>query len=162
MTLVVSDNSPFNLLIRLDLAVLLPQLFGEVLIPPEVVAEMLHAKAPAVVQAFIATPPPWLSIRATTRPLPLPHLDSGEAAAISLATELSVPLLIDELDGRTEAQTRGLVVIGAIGILERAANLGLIPDLSAVHQQIRTMRFHISDAVLTSSLNRHLATRQIG
>jgi len=52
-----------------------------------------------------------------------------------------------------------LTVIGAVGVLERAANLGLIDDLAAVHAKIRTMRFHVSEAILQASLNRHLATQ---
>jgi hypothetical protein len=85
--------------------------------------------------------------------------DPGEAAAISLAAELGAALLIDELDGRREAQARGLTVIGAVGILERAADVGLIPDLAAVHTRIRGLRFHIADAILQASLARHLARR---
>jgi predicted nucleic acid-binding protein len=92
--------------------------------------------------------------------LPLPHLDRGEEAAISLAVELNATLLIDERDGRMEAQSRGLSMIGAVGVLERAANTGLIPDLAAVHDHIRSMHFHIADAILRDSLSRHLAHLQ--
>ncbi len=108
---------------------------------------------------LIAGPPAWLSVQAPVSPLALSHLDPGEAAAISLAAELGAALLIDELDGRREAQARGLTVIGAVGILERAADVGLIPDLAAVHTRIRGLRFHIADAILQASLARHLARR---
>lgn len=159
MTLVVSDNSPLNILIRIDQAELLPNLFQQVVIPPEVVKEMSHPKAPAEVRSFIALPPSWLSIQTPTTRLPLDHLDAGEAAAISLAAELGAPLLIDELDGRNEAQARGLTVIGAIGVLERAANKGLIVDLADVHTRIRALRFHVSETILQTSLARHLISK---
>lgn len=159
MTLIVSDNSPLNLLVRLGHADVLPALFQQVVIPPEVAAEMAHPSAPPEVRAFIAAPPAWLVTQAPTTPLPLPHLDRGEAAAISLAVELGAALLIDELDGRTEAQARGLTVIGAVGVLERAANAGLIPDLATAHAAVRGLRFHVSDAILKASLARHLAHR---
>lgn len=159
MTLIVSDNSPLNLLVRVGAADVLPALFQRVIIPPEVASEMSHPKAPAEVQAFIAAPPSWLTVQAPTSPLSLPHLDPGETAAISLAVELGAALLIDERDGRTEAQARGLTVIGAVGVLERAADAGLIPDLAAVHATIRTLRFHVADAILNASLARHLANR---
>lgn len=159
MTLVVSDNSPLNLLVRLGQANVLPALFQHVVIPPEVATEMAHPRAPVEVRTFIATPPAWLAITAPTVRLPLPHLDAGEAAAISLAAELGAALLIDELAGRQEAHARGLTIIGAVGVLERAADAGLIPDLAAVHNQIRTIRFHLSDAILQASLARHLAKR---
>ena len=72
---------------------------------------------------------------------------------------LRAALLIDERDGRTEAQARGLTVIGAVGVLERAADAGLIPDLAAVHATIRTLNFHVADAILNASLARHLANK---
>jgi predicted nucleic acid-binding protein len=159
VTLVVSDNSPLNLLVRVGHAGVLPALFQHVLIPPEVAAEMAHPKAPAEVQTFIAAPPAWLTVRPTASPLPLPHLDPGEAAAISLAVEVGATLLIDERDGRQEAQARGLTVVGAVGVLEQAAGAGFVPDLAAVHAHIRRLRFHVSDAILQASLARHLARK---
>lgn len=157
MTLIVSDTSPLNLLIQLGCADILPALFARVLIPPQVAGEMRHAKAPQVVQSFIAAPPPWLEIKAPAGPVVLPSLDRGEAAAISLAIELGAVLMIDELDGRQVALAMGLEIVGAIGVLERAANQGVLQDLSAVHAQIRALRFHISDAILQASLTRHFA-----
>lgn len=159
MTIVVSDNSPLNLLIRVGLAEVLPALFPHVLIPPEVAGEMAHPKAPPEIRAFIAAPPAWLGVQSPAARLPLPHLDPGEAAAISLAVEFGAALLIDERDGRREAQSRGLIVVGAVGVLERAATAGLISDLAAVHAQIRRLRFHIADAILEASLVRHLGTQ---
>jgi predicted nucleic acid-binding protein len=146
-----------SLLIRVGQAEVLPRLFRHVAIPPEVASEMSHPKAPIEVRQFIAAAPAWLSVRAATMPLLLPHLDPGESEAISLAAELGAALLIDERDGRNEAQARGLVVIGALGVLERAANLGLIADLAAVHAIIRQSRFHVSEILLQASLARHLA-----
>ncbi len=159
VTLVVSDNSPLNVLVRIGLAEVLPALFQRVLIPPDVAAEMSHAKAPPEVRTFIAAPPSWLGIQAPLSQLPLLHLDPGEAAAISLAVELGAAILIDERDGRQEAQGRGLIVVGAVGVLERAADAALIPDLATVHTQVRSLRFHIADAILDASLARHLAGR---
>jgi predicted nucleic acid-binding protein len=160
MTLVVSDNSPLSLLIQVGQTEVLPLLFQHVVIPPEVATEMSHPKAPNEVQSFMAAPPAWLTVQVASAPLSLPHLDSGEAAAISLAAELGAALLIDERDGRSEAQARGLTVIGAIGVLERAAKLGFIPDLAEVHARIRTLRFHLSESLLESSLARHLSSQE--
>jgi len=155
VTLIVSDNSPLNLLIRIDWAEVLPALFQRIVIPTEVAAEMAHPKAPSEVRAFIAAPPTWLDIQIPATRLLLPHLDPAEASAINLAVEMGAALLIDELDGRHEAQARGLIVIGAIGVLERAADSGFIPDLAAAHARIRSLRFHIADSILNASLQRH-------
>lgn len=159
MTLVVSDTSPLSLLVRVGHPDVLPALYHRVVIPPAVAAELAHPKSPPAVRAFAAATPPWLAVLPPTTPLSLPHLDPGEAAAISLAAELGAALLIDERDGRQEAQARGLAVIGAVGVLERAADAGLVPDLATVHAAIRCLRFHIADAVLDASLARHLATK---
>ncbi len=93
-------------------------------------------------------------------PLLLPDLDPGESAAISLAVELHATLMVDERDGRKAAIAHGLKIIGAIGILERAANEGVIHDLKKIYDQIRLMRFHIGDAVLDDSLSRHGAFKK--
>ncbi len=160
MTLIVADNSPLNLIIRLGKQDILPKLFAQVLIPPEVAVEMSHPKAPQIVREFIKAPPSWLVIRIPNSLLPLPDLDPGESAAISLAVELHAILMIDERDGREAALAQGVQIIGAVGILERAANDGLIEDLDAVYAQIKALRFHISKTVLSESLLRHSAFKQ--
>lgn len=135
---------------------MLPALFGHVIIPNEVATEMAHPKAPEVVRRFIAAFPTWLSVRSPVQPINFPTLDPGESAAIALALELKSPLMIDERDGREVARSHGLEIIGAIGVLERAADMGLISDLSTVYSQIRTLRFHIAESILEESLRRHL------
>lgn len=155
MTLVVSDNSPLNILVRVGCVEVLRQLFGEVVIPTKVAREMAHEAAPTVVREFINDPPPWLKVQGPSKLLTLPDLDPGELAAISLAKELAVPLLIDERLGRQIAKAQGLEIIGAIGVLERAADLGIITDLASVHEKILQLDFHISKTILAASLARH-------
>ena len=155
MPLLVSDTSPLNLLIRVGRVDVLPALFGRVVVPGEVAAEMAHPKAPKIVREFIADLPGWSRIQSPAAPMTFPTPDAGESAAIALALELNSPLMIDERDGRDIARAHGIAVIGAIGILERAADMDLIADLASVYAEIRTMRFHISDALLDESLERH-------
>jgi predicted nucleic acid-binding protein len=159
LTLIVSDSSPLNILICLGQEHVLCKLFDRVVIPPEVVRELSHARAPSKVRQFIATPPSWLSISAPTKLLSFLHLDAGETEAISLAVELQATLMIDERDGRSAATAHGLKIIGAVGILERAAGEGLIPDLKEIHAQIRGLKFRVSNEILADPLARHLASR---
>ncbi len=101
-----------------------------------------------------------MSIEAPIKLLPLLELDPGELSAISLAVELKAPLLIDERMGRKIAKDQGLEIIGAVGVLERAANIGLNTDLRAVHDLILALDFHVDETVLQASLARHLVVRK--
>ena len=102
--LVVSDNSPLNVLIRIGEVRVLPELFNRVMVPPAVLAELSHPRAPQAVRDFAMSRPQWLEERVPRTILPLPRLDAGEREAVSLAVELQSPLLVDERVGRKEAQ----------------------------------------------------------
>jgi hypothetical protein len=65
-------------------------------------------------------------------------LDTGEAEAIALATEIPADvLLIDEKEGRGFARQAGLRVRGVLGILLRAKTKG---ELASVKAEIRALR----------------------
>jgi predicted nucleic acid-binding protein len=123
--IVVADASPFVVLVAIGHVDVLPTFFREVLIPPEVASELASSKCPTEVRAFIATPPPWLRILAPSSFKSIPGLDAGETAAIALAAELNAGrLLIDDYRGRKAATKRGLRVVGTVGVLELAAEMG--------------------------------------
>ena len=50
--IVVSDTSPLNYLVLIEHSRVLPLLFGRVIAPPAVIAELQHPGAPAVVRAW--------------------------------------------------------------------------------------------------------------
>src|ERR1700733_9747964 len=105
--LVVADTSPFIGLLKIGQVDLLPRLYGSVVIPSEVGRELASEKRPAEVRAFIVSRPQWLSIRSPKSLEPIPEIDAGECAAISLALELKADLLlIDEKTGREAANAR--------------------------------------------------------
>ena len=162
MIAVVSDTSPLSLLVRLDLLEILPRLFVSVSIKPEVAQEMGLPKAPTGARGLASHRPAWIHIEQPGAVSPIPGLDPGELAAIALALKLSVPLLIDERAGREAATALGIAVLGVIGVREEAASRGLVSDLAQVHAQIRGMRFHVSEQILSASLTRHLSRVQPG
>jgi predicted nucleic acid-binding protein len=113
--LVVADSSPLHYLVLIDSTAILPTLFGRMLIPPMVAEELQRSRTPAPVRAWMASPPEWLEIR-------LPHqrpaavllrLGAGEREAIVLAQEVHATLLLmDDMEGRGEAERRAFSVVG--------------------------------------------------
>ena len=90
---VVSDTSPINYLVLIDLPHILPALFQRIYIPQAVFDELNSDRAPEAVRSFLAIAPRWLVIEAS-RPLDgsVGHLDAGEAAVISLAKQVGADL----------------------------------------------------------------------
>jgi len=156
--IVVADTTPVNYLILIGEIDVLPKLYGRVVIPQAVHEELTRSRALATVKAWIAQPPDWLEVHspAPVADTALARLDDGERQAIALAEELSlstdsIQLIVDELDGRREAERRGLPVIGTMGVLRDAAAGGLL-DLRSSIERLRQTSFHISPAILARLL----------
>ena len=65
----------------------------------------------------------------------LVKLDAGERDAITLATELQADqLIVDDREGRREAERRGIPAIGTLGVLREAATLKLLDIRVAVER----------------------------
>ena len=99
--IVVADSSPFVVLVSIEHDDLFAAEFGEIIIPPQVRAELASPKRSDAVRAFIAAPPSWLHVVAPSSIEPIERLHAGESAAISLAQELRADrIVIDEILGR--------------------------------------------------------------
>jgi predicted nucleic acid-binding protein len=139
--LVVADSSPLVVLINIEQIEVLPVLFANVIIPPEVSAELRQPNRPRAVHEFITSRPAWLHEQAPATIEPIPALHAGELAAISLAKELKADLLlIDEARGRQAAAERHIPITGTIGVLEFAADRGLL-DLQDAFAAIKNTDF---------------------
>ncbi|HEX7680775.1 MAG TPA: DUF3368 domain-containing protein [Thermoanaerobaculia bacterium] len=137
---VVSDTSPINYLVLIELQDLLPALFEHVLIPGAVWRELQSPQAPAAIRKWMASTPPWLENRdVTTISDDLRQLDAGEREAIALAQSTGIGLiLLDEKKGRHAARERGLAVSGTLGVIDLAARRGLVNLIEAVNKLERT------------------------
>jgi predicted nucleic acid-binding protein len=147
--IVVADTSPLNYLVRSRYVWILPELFGKVVVPNAVVTEMQHPRAPADVQAFSGSPPAWLECVEVGRVED--GLDSslgdGEREAISLALQFHADaLLIDDLAGRKEAQSRGIAARGTLAILLQASLRGHL-DFPTAFNQLQQLGFRASRAL---------------
>ncbi|WP_298908398.1 hypothetical protein [uncultured Nostoc sp.] len=85
--IIVSNTSPINYLILIGQINLLPELFGQIIIPLAVHSELSNASTPPFVQAWIATPSTWLKIQVVNQPSDeiVELLDPGEREVILLA-----------------------------------------------------------------------------
>jgi predicted nucleic acid-binding protein len=76
-----------------------------------------------------------------------------------LAGELRADLiLMDDEDGRMEAERLGMTVVGTLGVLERAAEWGLI-DLPAALAHLQATNFYVDDALIEEALARDAARK---
>ena len=158
MRLVVADTSPLNYLVLIEQVEILPALFEKVFVPQIVRHELQHSEAPESVRRWIAEPPSWVEIVPAGRDSDEPtllHLDDGERAAIQLAIRIGAELLpIDDRDGVNAARRKGFAVTGTLGILDLAANRGLIRLNDAV-DRLRNTSFRCRPDVLDALLARH-------
>ncbi len=125
---------------RLDL---LPALFEPILAPPEVEQEFGSA-------------PDWLRIEAPAqrdlvRALSV-TVDGGEAAAIALAAEQQMRIVLDDRRARDVAFRMNLKVIGTVGILVRAKRLGLFPWLKPILTELMEKGFRLSEDLRKEAL----------
>lgn len=147
--IVVSDTGPLNYLILIGHVEALPRLYNEVLVPRAVARELSRPRTPSAVKAVIMTPPSWMRI--TDSPaldLELADLGDGEREAITLAQTLRADLLLcDDKEARNAAQRRNLRVIGTIGVLQEAADKGLV-DLTDALSKLQQSSFRISRSLI--------------
>jgi predicted nucleic acid-binding protein len=160
--IVVADTSPINYLIRCGYIWILPDLFGEVLVPNEVATELMHPSAPEEVRAFAEAPPHWFRRMAASEQqhdFPL-SLGPGERAAISLALSLRADvLLIDDLAGRKEAQRRGVRASGTFAVLLQASIRGHV-SFPEAFAQLTKLGFRVSKATERAAFNAYRTSRE--
>ena len=155
--IVVSDTSPICYLLLIGEIELLPQLYGQVLIPRIVEQELSDERSPVAVKNWIKAPPKWLIIQDVTVPADkdLDIINAGEKAAIILALQEGANLIIvDEALGRKVARNKGLKVTGLLGILDRAAQQNRVDFPQAIAALERTT-FRASSKLIESLLSQY-------
>ena len=155
MHLVIADTGPIQYLIQIGRIEVLPLLFERIAIPGTVRDELSHPLAPLAVLHWIQDPPAWLEIHDTSGLAKVSGLDAGETDAIALATAVDADLiLIDERAGFSAAQQQGLNVTGTLGVLDLAADRGLI-DFAAAILALEQTNFRRPGALLRVLLAKH-------
>ena len=142
--IVVSDTSPINYLVLIELQDLLPKLFDRILIPEAVHRELQSDAAPDPIKRFLAEAPDWLnSTIAGNRSLaPTARFWRREVIALALLTGAD-SVLLDERKGRHAARERGLRVSGTLGVISLAADKRLI-TLGDALDRLEKTNFRVS------------------
>lgn len=157
MAVVVADTGPLHYLVLIGAIDVLPILFGTVLVPEAVHDELSRTGTPPAVRAWIAQAPGWIQIVPTPSPetLPLQNLGIGERAAIALALSRQADLvLMDDRRGATATSDAGLITVGTIGLLDRAAERQII-ELSSAVERLKLTNFRYRPELLDALLARH-------
>jgi predicted nucleic acid-binding protein len=131
--IVISDTTAISNLLTIEKEELLHALFGRVIIPPAVCAELLawHADLPAWIEVITISDAARVERYRQS-------VHAGEAEAICLAAELNCDwLLLDDGDGRRLARSEGLPVLGLMGVLLLAKKQDLIPAVRTLIDRLR-------------------------
>ena len=156
---VLSDASPLIGLAIVDGLTWLPELFGDVWVPPSVHREVLPGVS-ARGEAEIAAAVKGKAIRVWRKSIPdasvaLPELDEGETDCIRIALSNGVSetlILMDERAGRAVATENGISVAGTAAVIGLAKKRGLITSAKARFAKLHATDFRISAVVIQTVL----------
>jgi len=140
---------------RLDL---LRKVFSRISIPEEVFHEVVKKGADKPGAQDIKNAD-WIEIipvkDRTLVDLMMISLDKGEAEVLALTKELLADLImIDEEKARKSAVIAGYNVMGLLGLFILAKNLGLVPRIRPLIEELRRKRFRISDRLVSEALKK--------
>jgi predicted nucleic acid-binding protein len=145
---IVSNTTPLFAFAALGRFDLLEQVYGRLLVVETVVREC-EVGGPITVPDLRSLP--WIQI------VPAPvladgrffMLDAGERDTLSIALERGASrILIDERLGRNMAEYHGLAVVGSLGTLLKAQQLGLIKEFLPLVRQLQAAGFRYHEPLV--------------
>lgn len=147
--IVISDTTALTTLLKAGFHRVLPDLFGEVILPVAVADELFryHGELPS-----------WCVVRKVTESELLTSLlqavDKGEAEAIALAIEMDAdPILLDDKKGRRSAEKLHLTVLPLPAVMLAAKRNGFIPSLTrAMHTLAEHGNYRVAEQALIELL----------
>jgi predicted nucleic acid-binding protein len=155
VTLVISNTSPIFYLHRIGQLDLLRQLYGQVIVPEAVVAE-LEAGSRQGEDVPDLPSSAWIVRRSVQVPEVLrlvTDLGDGEAQVLALALENPFALaILDDRLARSLAAVSDIKFTGTLGILLRAKVKGLIPKIAPMLEAMTRAGFRMTDQVAADAL----------
>jgi len=143
---VIVDTSPLQYLHQLGLLDLLPDFYGEILIPESVIREIAAGRALGVALPELNTLP-WIKVRRVAGLAVLPlvsDLGAGEREVLALALEADQPLVVlDDALARRVAGRLDLALTGTLGLLLKAKQAGRIARLEPLLDRLEALNFRL-------------------
>ena len=156
MRKIVSNTTPLISLLKLDRLDILHHLYGKIFIPTAVYKEIEAGRTKEFYKDLSKIE--WINIIDINNKQTINYfldLDSGEAEAIVLATEISSDLIIiDEKPGRFHAKHADLKVTGTIGVLIKAKTEGFINEIKPLLEELSDKKVWISEKLKYEILNK--------
>jgi len=156
---VISNTSPLLNLAIVDHLFLLPQQFGQIIIPEAGLAELkINDDLPGSSLLNTAVDEGWFVVKALENQALVNRLrrelHQGPSEAIALAVELSADkVLLDAKEARQAARALGLSITGIVGMLLRGWQDRSIPSLRNVCDRLpQDANFWLSPALQTQIL----------
>lgn len=140
---VVADSTCLIALERVEALGILPALFEPVLIPPRVQAEF------GVSQRCLTVESPTNDALVSSLTM---LVDEGEAAAIALAKQHGVRIILDDRQARSVARQLGLRMIGTVGCALKAKQSGVIAAVRPFLEKLENQGFYLSAALKREAL----------
>ena len=152
---VIADTSPLQYLHQTQHLLLLPALYGRVIVPEAVANEIAAGRSHGV---DLPDPPQltWIEVRAVERRFLLPaqaDLGLGERKVLALASRDPGALaLLDDAQARRHAQTAGVAFTGTLGVLLKAKQEGRLPSLAPVLARLQVLGFYLDASTRDAAL----------
>lgn len=144
---VIANTSPLQYLFQVGLLDLLPQLYGQVRVPPAVRDELTRGLALGVPLPRLEHLP-WVKVVEPVSRTLLPlasGLGAGELQVIALALDTPDHLaLLDDRRARRFADLLGVVYTGTLGVLLKAKSAGLVGTLAPICDTLTRQGFRLS------------------
>lgn len=148
MRKVIVNSTPLIVLGNAGLLEILQKLYGRILVP-EAVYQEVTAKDDAA-GMILLNGADWLRIEEVQNKSDArifsSRLHAGEVEVMLLAREQKADLLIiDDNAAKSTAKYLGMKVTGSLGVLLRAKQMGIIPDINDAMDQIILNGFYVSE-----------------
>lgn len=156
--IVVSNSTILIGLVKIGKLDLLPKLFSKIYIPEEIYRELVE-KGKRKSGSDRIKKAKWIEAMPvkdkTQVNLLMFSLEKGEAEALCLAKELKADLiLLDEGKARKSAVLAGFGIMGTVGLLLLAKDLGLIKEIKFFLDELQRKKFWISERIVLEALKK--------